>query len=182
MSLSGPDGTTPSTRDWALTSNRGAIALEEQVGVLRRLWSEPLVTFSGRFHQLDRVGINPLPARPIPIYLGSGAADAVLRRVVRVADGWMPLLVPGLDHRSLRQGAARLSQLCEEAGRDPATLPIHGRVYLGAGWQHLVEEALEVGCADLSVGFNRLAEPGRSHDEHLDEVVAVKAELDTMKG
>jgi probable F420-dependent oxidoreductase len=156
--------------------------LEEQVVVLRRLWSEPLVTFSGRFHALDRVGINPLPTQPIPIYLGTGAADPVLRRVVRVADGWMPLLVPGLDRRSLRQGVVRLGELCDEAGRDPASLPIHGRVYLGEGWQARVEEALELGCADLSVGFNRLAQPGRPHDEHLDEIVAVKAELDTMKG
>ena len=71
--------------------------LEEQVVVLRRLWTEPLVTFRGRFHRLDRVGINPLPQHPIPIYVGSGAADPVLRRVVRIADGWMPLLIPGLD-------------------------------------------------------------------------------------
>jgi alkanesulfonate monooxygenase SsuD/methylene tetrahydromethanopterin reductase-like flavin-dependent oxidoreductase (luciferase family) len=48
--------------------------LEEQVELLRRLRSEPLVTFDGKFHHLDRVGINPLPARPIPIFLGSGAA------------------------------------------------------------------------------------------------------------
>ena len=157
-------------------------ALEEQVVVLRRLWSEPLVTFSGGFHELDRVGINPLPARPIPIYLGTGAADPVLRRVVRVADGWMPLLIPGLDRRSLGEGVTRLGELCEEAGRDPASLPIHARVYLGEGWQGHVEQALELGCADLSVGFDRLAQPGRSHDEHLDEIVAVKTQLDTLKG
>ena len=48
--------------------------LEEQISVMRRLWAEPLVTFSGRFHQLDRVGINPLPSRPIPIWIGSGAS------------------------------------------------------------------------------------------------------------
>ena len=154
--------------------------LEEQVAVLRRLWTEPLVTFRGRFHDLDRVGINPLPERPIPVYLGTGAADPVLRRVVRVADGWMPLLVPGLDHRSVRHGVTRLRQLSAEAGRDPATLPVHGRVYLGDGWQGRVEELLELGCADLTIGFNRLAEPGRSHEEHLDAVIAVKDELDEI--
>ncbi|HET9546641.1 MAG TPA: TIGR03619 family F420-dependent LLM class oxidoreductase [Desertimonas sp.] len=156
--------------------------LEEQVDVLRRLWTEPLVSFGGRFHELDRVGINPLPRRPVPIYVGSGAADAVLRRVVRVADGWMPLLIPDLDRRTLAEGVARLGELCEEVGRDPVTLPIHGRVYLGDGWQRRVEEALELGCADLSVGFNRLAEPGRSHDEHLDEVIAAKEEVDAIVG
>ena len=69
--------------------------LEEQIEVMRRLWTEPLVTFDGRFHHLDRVGINPLPARPIPIWIGSGASPRALRRVVRCADGWMPLLHPG---------------------------------------------------------------------------------------
>ena len=154
--------------------------LEEQVVLLRRLWREPLVTFAGRFHHLDRVGINPLPARSIPIYLGTGAADPVLRRVVRVADGWMPLLIPGLDRIPVREGVRRLRELCEEADRDPATLPIHGRVYLGDGWQGRVEEAVELGFADLSIGFNRLAHPGRAHDEHLDAVIAAKPTVDTI--
>ena len=154
--------------------------LEEQVELLRRLWSEPLVTFDGKFDHLDRVGINPLPAHPIPIFLGTGAADAVLRRVVRVADGWMPLLIPGLDRIPVADGVRRLRELCDEAGRDPATLPIHGRVYLGEGWQRRVEEAAELGFADLSIGFNRLAHPGRPHDEHLDAVIAAKTELDAL--
>jgi hypothetical protein len=94
----------------------------------------------------------------------------------------MPLLIPGLDRITLHQAVGRLRQLCDEAGRDPATLPIHGRVYLGDGWQDRVEEALELGCADLSVGFNRLAHPGRSHAEHLDAVVAVKDDLDSIVG
>ena len=84
--------------------------LEEQVDVLRRLWTEPLVSFGGRFHELDRVGINPLPSRPIPIYVGSGAADPVLRRVVRVADGWMPLLHP-------RPRSAHLAPRCRAPRR-----------------------------------------------------------------
>jgi probable F420-dependent oxidoreductase len=154
--------------------------LEEQVELLRRLWSEPVVTFDGKFDHLDRVGINPLPARPIPIFLGTGAADPVLRRVVRVADGWMPLLIPGLDRIQVAEGVRRLRELCDEAGRDPTTLPIHGRVYLGDGWQRRVEEAAELGFADLSIGFNRLAHPGRPHDEHLDAVIAAKTELDAL--
>lgn len=156
--------------------------LEEQVDVLRRLWTEPLVTFDGRFHHLDRVGINPLPSRTIPIFLGTGAADAVLRRVVRTADGWMPLLLPGLDRIPLGHGVVRLRQLCEEAGRDPATIPIHGRVYLGDGWQHQVEEALELGVSELSIGYNRMAHPGRPHDDHLVAAIAAKSDVDAMVG
>jgi probable F420-dependent oxidoreductase len=156
--------------------------MQEQIEVMRRLWTEPLVTFDGRFHHLDRVGINPRPARPIPVWIGSGASPRVLRRVVRHADGWMPLLLPGLDRISLADGVARLRQMAEEEGRDPATLPIHGRVYLGEGYEAQVEEAMELGFSDLSIGFNRLLMPGRGHAEHLEVVLAAKPTVDKIVG
>ena len=156
--------------------------LEEQIDVIRLLWSQPSVDFDGRFHHLHGVGINPLPTHHIPLMIGSGASDAVLRRVVRKADGWMPLLIPGLDAIDVRTAATKLRQFCEDAGRDPATLPIHGRVYLGPGWQERVEEAVELGFGDLSIGFNRLAQPGLSHAEHLAAVIAAKLEVDMMVG
>jgi probable F420-dependent oxidoreductase len=156
--------------------------LEEQISVMRLLWAEPLVTFSGRFHQLDRVGINPLPSRPIPIWIGSGASPRALRRVVRCADGWMPLVLPGLDPVGIAEGVARLRRMADEEGRDPATLPIHGRVYLGDRFEAQVTEARELGFSDLSIGFNRMLNPGRSHSEHLDQVVAAKATVDRLIG
>ena len=156
--------------------------LEEQIALMRRLWTEPLVTFDGRFHQLDRVGLNPRPDRPLPVWIGSGATPRVLRRVVRCADGWMPLLVPGLDPVALPDAVEQLRRLAEEEGRDPATLPIHGRVYLGEGWEAEVEQALTLGFSDLSVGFNRLRQPGRPHAEHLDRIVEAKATLDRLVG
>jgi probable F420-dependent oxidoreductase len=76
--------------------DRGARS-EEQVEVLRRLWAEPTITYSGRWHQVDNAGINPLPVRRrIPVWFG-GHAEAALRRVGRVGDGWLPELGP--DHR-----------------------------------------------------------------------------------
>jgi probable F420-dependent oxidoreductase len=162
--------------DFAARTSR----VEEQIVVMRRLWTEPVVTFAGDYHRLDRVGINPRPARPIPIYMGTGASNAALGRVVRVADGWMPLLIPGLDPVPLADAVRRLRELCERSGRDPATLPIHGRVYLGDDWERQVDEAAALGFADLSIGFNRLAHPGRPHEEHLDAVIAVKDEVDEM--
>ena len=156
--------------------------LTEQIEVMRALWAEPVIRYQGRFHHLDGVGINPLPTRPIPIYMGTGGSDAALRRVVRTADGWMPLLLPGLDPIDFRTGVARLRQLAVDADRDPATLPIHGRVYLGDGWQKQVDEALEVGVAHLSIGFNRMANRGLTHAQHLDAVLAVKPELDRLVG
>ena len=156
--------------------------LEEQIDVLRMLWTQPVVDFEGRFHKLNGVGLNPLPIHAIPLMVGCGAADSVLRRVVRKADGWMPLLIPGLDSTPIGTAVTRLRQLCDEVGRDPATLPIHGRVYIGPGWQAVFEQALELGFADCSIGFNRLAQPGRSHAEHLAAIIAAKPEIEAMVG
>ena len=146
------------------------------------LWTQPIVDFDGRFHHLHGVGINPLPTHPLPILIGSGGSDAVLRRVVRKADGWLPLLIPGLDSIDIATAVNRLRQLAEEAGRDPATLPIHGRVYIGPGWQEAVEQAVELGFADCSIGFNRLAQPGLSHVQHLQAVIDAKPEIDKLTG
>jgi alkanesulfonate monooxygenase SsuD/methylene tetrahydromethanopterin reductase-like flavin-dependent oxidoreductase (luciferase family) len=149
---------------------------------MRLLWTQPIVDFEGRFHRLDGVGINPRPVRNIPILIGSGASDAVLRRVVRKADGWMPLLIPGLDAVDLATGVARLRQLAADDGRDPASLPIHGRVYLGAGWERQLEQAVELGFSDCSIGFNRLAFPGRSQAEHLESILEAKPAVDRIAG
>src|SRR5690606_30999027 len=66
----------------------------EQVKVLRKLWTEELVTFSGRFHDLREVNIMPPPVqRPIPIWFG-GSSDAVVKRAVELGDGWMPIIPP----------------------------------------------------------------------------------------
>jgi probable F420-dependent oxidoreductase len=162
-------------------ADRTAI-LEEQIDVLRLLWSQPLVDYEGRFHHLRGVGLNPLPSHPLPIMIGSGASDAVLRRVVRKADGWMPLLIPGLDPIDIGSAVTKLRRFAEEAGRDPASFPIHGRVYIGPGWQAAVEQAVELGFSDFSIGVNRRDQPGLSHAEHLEAIIAAKPEIDALVG
>ena len=96
-----------------------AAILEEQVAVLRALWTERSVTIDGRYHHIRASGLAPPPVqRPIPIWIG-GHAPAALRRVGRIADGWFPMVRPGggldaaLEH--IREGAA-------EAGRDLSNL------------------------------------------------------------
>lgn len=172
--------------NWAEYEGLGAdfehrtAVLDEQIDVMRALWTEPHVDFDGRFHHLEGVGINPRPRGLIPIYMGTSGSDAALRRVVRKADGWMPLLLPGLDPIDLRTAAKRLREICEEEGRDPDTVPIHGRVYLLDGWQQMVEENLEVGVESLSVGFPRLVAPKASHADHLRAVLDAKSEIDRL--
>lgn len=102
--------------------NRGA-RLEEQVRLLRELWANDLVTFEGRWEQLDAVGINPRPASMIPIYFG-GNSERAMRRAARLGDGWLPAhyaaeVVPLID---------RMRHYLAEAGRDPSTFPIEAVV------------------------------------------------------
>lgn len=95
----------------------------EQVKVLRKLWTEELVTFSGRFHELREVNIMPPPVqRPIPIWFG-GSSDAVVKRAAELGDGWMPIIPPD------EQAEAKLATLrahLKAFGRDPATFGIEG--------------------------------------------------------
>ncbi len=105
--------------DWKTRGARQA----EQVEVLRRLWSEDLVSFSGRFHNLNEVSIVPPPVqRPIPIWFG-GLSDAVVTRAARLGDGWMPIIEP--DTQAEEKLGALREQL-RSFGRDPAKFGIEG--------------------------------------------------------
>jgi probable F420-dependent oxidoreductase len=69
-------------------STRGR-RLAEQVEVMRLLWTRPLVDFQGREHSIEAAGLNPLPVqKPIPIWFG-GTAEAALKRMARLGDGWL---------------------------------------------------------------------------------------------
>jgi probable F420-dependent oxidoreductase len=106
--------------------NRGARS-EEQVELLRALWTEQAITFFGRWHQVDNAGINPLPVRRrIPVWFG-GSAEATLRRVGRIGDGWLPQRPP--DRRA-KDMLDRLRGYAREAGRDPADVGIEPRLNL----------------------------------------------------
>ena len=110
--------------DW---QRRGAM-LDEQVELLRRLWSEPIVDFDGDFHTVDGLGLNPMPVqRPIPIWMGGGA-DVMLRRIGRCADGFMPL--PFNDEQRDEQ-VSTVRKYAAEAGRDPSQIGLEGRIDYG---------------------------------------------------
>jgi probable F420-dependent oxidoreductase len=108
-------------------STRGA-RIEEQIEVMRLLWTREVASFEGKYHRIDEAGINPLPVqRPIPVWMGA-RADVGLRRTARVADGWFPL--GPLDER-MREAVRRLRGYVEEAGRDPASVGIEARLDVG---------------------------------------------------
>ena len=100
--------------------------IEEQIEVLRLLWSQPHVTFEGRYHKLDKVGLNRASLPRMPIWFGTESGETALRRVARLADGWMSLGDPTAD-------LPRLHQYMREAGRDPRQLMVRGPLLAGDG-------------------------------------------------
>src|SRR5258708_4849411 len=99
--------------DWKTRGARQA----EQVEVLRLLWSEDLVSFSGLSHNLKEVSIVPPPVqRPIPIWFG-GSSDAAAKRAARLGDGWMPIIAPDAQ---AEQKLGALREQLKSLGRDPA--------------------------------------------------------------
>jgi probable F420-dependent oxidoreductase len=100
--------------------NRGRRA-DEQIEVLRRLWTAPLITYEGRYHRIEDGGLNPLPVqRPIPIWIG-GISDAAIDRVARLGDGWLPNFQP--DDVG-RRAVETMRSSARRYGRDPAVIGI----------------------------------------------------------
>jgi probable F420-dependent oxidoreductase len=146
-------------------SNRGR-RLDEQVEVMRRLWTEPSITHHGAHEHVTGAGIAPLPLqRPIPVWFG-GSSDAAYRRIGRLADGWFPQVAPGAR---LDEARAVVDQAARTAGRDPAALGLEGRVSWGdGGIAKLARQAAswrDVGATHLSV--NTMGAGFASVDDHL---------------
>jgi probable F420-dependent oxidoreductase len=155
--------------------NRGRRS-EEQLAVLRALWTEEVVNFQGRWHQITDAGLNPLPVqRPIPIWLG-GRAEPVIQRVGRLADGWFPQFPPD---KAGEDSLNRMRRYASEAGRDPATIGIEGRISFADGkpdrWAQAAEAWQKLGATHLSV--NTMKTGLRSPAEHIKAIRQFKEAL-----
>lgn len=152
----------------------------EQIRLMRRLWTGPLVTFDGKWDHITDAGLNPLPAQqPIPIWMGGAqmsGPDVVLRRIGRLADGWM-LVGPAGAH--VPGTWARIKEHAQHAGRDPASLGLEGGVRYDDGnldrvrqefdtWQHL-------GATHICV--NTMGAGLRSPSGHVEALRRVKETL-----
>jgi probable F420-dependent oxidoreductase len=149
---------------------------EEQIGLLRRLWTERSVTHDGKFDRITGAGLAPAPVqRPIPIWLG-GASAAAYRRMGRLADGWFPRVDPGTDLDAAR---AIIGAAAEEAGRDPAAIGMEPRVRWGAGGaDELVGNAQrwrDAGATHMSV--DTMGAGRRGLDDHLDALAMASEAL-----
>jgi probable F420-dependent oxidoreductase len=107
--------------------NRG-VRSEEQIEVMRMLWTQDVVDFTGKFHVLNHVGILPRPVqRPIPVWIGGGREDRrVHERIGRIGDGW---LAPPVEN--FAETVAFIRGVAEKAGRDPASIGLQRQIELG---------------------------------------------------
>jgi probable F420-dependent oxidoreductase len=143
--------------------------MEEQIAVMRALWTQEVVNFQGQWHHITDAGINPLPIqRPIPLWMGGGA-EPVIRRVARLADGWFPQIRPDEQGRETLQ---RLFAYAREAGRDPASIGIEGRAGIATGgpddWAKAVEAWQQMGASHL--GVNTMSAGLDSPAKHIDAI------------
>ncbi|MGH7828430.1 MAG: LLM class F420-dependent oxidoreductase [Candidatus Binatia bacterium] len=148
--------------------NRGSRS-EEQIEVMRLLWTNELVTYSGRWHKISDAGLNPLPVqRPIPIWFG-GSDDRALKRLARLGDGWFPLFNPDDKCRAVVE---RIRLYARDAGRDPSAIGIAGRLAIGQGsaddWVKEIQAWKEIGASHLSV--NTMKAGFTSPAAHIDAI------------
>lgn len=155
--------------------NRGKRS-EEQIAVLRKLWTEPVVNYRGKYHTITESGLNPMPVqRPIPIWLG-GLAEAVLKRAVRLGDGWMP------NYRTFEQAKPTLETIrgyLEEAGRPAVSFGIEARVMYDPNqpekWLKDVEDWQQAGATHLSLNVMGLGY--NTPEQHLSALEQIASEL-----
>ena len=157
---------------------------EEQVEVLRRLWTDRDVSFEGQFHKMQDVSLSPRPLqRPIPLFFGMGRAiapippDVVLRRVGRLADGWFPIFGPdeaGWKALQTMKDAAR------EAGRDPDSIVMDHGTQMGSKSQDELRDAIlalrDFGAKRITVGIE-----GDSYGAHMSGIERLAHMLDAMQ-
>jgi probable F420-dependent oxidoreductase len=150
--------------------NRGKRS-EEQIDLMRRLWTERSVTFDGRYHHVTGAGLAPLPVqRPIPVWIGS-ASKPGFERAGRIADGWFPMVPPGPQLDAARTVVA---DAAVAAGRDPSAIGMEGRVdWRGDADQVAADLAAWADAGASHVSVNTMGAGLKSVDEHLAALSAV---------
>jgi probable F420-dependent oxidoreductase len=147
-------------------TNRGKRS-EEQIELMRRLWTEQTVTFEGRFHRVTGAGLAPLPVqRPIPVWIGAASKRGYAR-----ADGWFPMMRPGPE---LDEARSVVERAAVEAGRDPAAIGMEGRVNWRSDLDAVGDEVAqwaEAGATHVSI--NTMGVGLKTVDDHLAALTAV---------
>ncbi len=152
-------------------ANRGKRQVE-QVELMRRLWAEPVVDYSGDWHRVDRAGLKPLPERSIPIWFG-GFTDIAFRRAVAIGDGF----IFGSGQADNLAAATGMRGMLEAAGRDPASFGFEAMLNYQSGpdqWRSEIEAWQTFGADYVSMRSMALRGMGgglASPQEHIDALV-----------
>jgi probable F420-dependent oxidoreductase len=151
-------------------TNRGK-RVDEQIELMRRLWTEQTLTFDGTHHRVTGAGLAPLPVqRPIPVWIGAMSRPA-LERAGRLADGWFPPMSPGPELDEAREIVVRSAIA---ARRDPATIGMEAHMTWHGDRQQFADELAQFATAGAThVSVNTMGVGLRTVDEHLDAVAAV---------
>ncbi len=136
-------------RDFQVPGDARVTRFREQIALLRALWTQDKVSYSGKIYQIENVSLGQKPARTsgIPLWMGVGHPDAV-RRAARLSDGWMG--AGGSTAADFRAAVPILKQALESAGRDPTHFPISKRVFMA------VDERPGVAHAELDRWFTEV--------------------------
>lgn len=154
-------------------TDRGARS-EEQIALMRALWTKDSVNFEGKWHSVPDAGINPLPIQqPIPIWIGGGA-DVVIKRIARIGDGWMPMWQP--DEAGLKE-LDKLYTYAEEAGRDGSDIGINGRVTADLASEDSWSEAVKSwsGIKADYIDINTMGQGLSGADAHIERLEKFKS-------
>ncbi|MBE9479043.1 MAG: LLM class F420-dependent oxidoreductase [Chloroflexi bacterium] len=142
---------------------------EEQVQVLRKLWTESCVMFNGHWHSIPHMGLKPRPTQqPIPIWFG-GHADVVLRRAARLGDGWLPTYSSAED---TEPSLEKLREYLDAEGRSWDEFGKEARVRFSEGNLDVLADEMkaweQVGATHISLNTMRSQLSGL--DEHLQAI------------
>jgi len=142
----------------------------EQVEVMRKLWQEDSLDFSGEFHRIDKASINPRPSTPIPVWFG-GAAPALLKRCAELGDGWMPLMgandaarecIDTLQAHRAKCGRSwddfGIQAQAQYAGGNPDRWATHAQKWQDLGATHMALATHNAGPADVDGHLQRISE------------------------
>ena len=139
--------------------------VDEQVKLLRELWTKPLVTFKGDFDTVTDAGLNPLPPQSIPIWFG-GNIDVALRRTAQTGDGWMP---NSMTLPELRDHLKKLRTYLTEAGRNPDGFGVDFRISVNrtpaSEWADQAAQLSEMGVTHVAI--NTMGAGYKNLQEHL---------------
>lgn len=159
--------------------NRGA-RCEEQIALLRLLWTQETVEFDGKWDQVSGAGLNPLPIqRPIPLWIGASAVPlpGIRRRIGQHADGWFVLCSPE-EFPAVRDDILRAAAA---AGRDPNRIGTEAGVAVVGPREHEWQaRAAGWRAAGLSHLCLRTLGGGLSADQHIGRMRQAVAELPTV--